>query len=67
VDLQRPQLPAARDPHCRQRGLPQELAAYERIAEIVDADPGRKQRARERYRLYRERGCALESHNISGE
>lgn len=47
--------------------LPAELPAYERIAEIVDADPGRKQRARERYRLYRERGCALESHNVSGE
>lgn len=44
--------------------VPPDLEAYERIAEIVDADPERKRSARERYRQYRERGCTLESHNV---
>lgn len=44
--------------------LPSEIDAYERIAEIVDVDPERKRLSRERYRQYRERGCALESHNL---
>jgi DNA polymerase-3 subunit chi len=38
--------------------------AYARIAEIVDVDPERKRRARERYRQYREQGLTLESHNV---
>ena len=45
-------------------GLPPEAGSYERIAEIVDADPDRKRIARERYKQYREQGFALESHNL---
>jgi DNA polymerase III subunit chi len=45
-------------------GLPPESQSYERIAEIVDADPERKRIARERYKQYREQGFALESHNL---
>jgi DNA polymerase III subunit chi len=44
--------------------MPPDVDAYDRIAEIVDADPERKRTARERYKLYRDRGCTLESHNI---
>ena len=44
--------------------LPADLDVYDRIAEIVDVDPERKRLSRERYRQYRERGCALESHNL---
>jgi DNA polymerase-3 subunit chi len=44
--------------------LPPDPGSYERIAEIVDADPERKRVARERYKQYREQGFALESHNL---
>jgi DNA polymerase-3 subunit chi len=44
--------------------LPSDVNAYERIAEIVDVDPERKRLSRERYKQYRERGCALESHSL---
>lgn len=44
--------------------LPPAIESYERIAEVVDADPERKRTARDRYKQYRERGCVLESHNV---
>ena len=44
--------------------LPADLETYTRIAEIVDIDPERKRTARERYKQYRERGCALETKNV---
>jgi DNA polymerase-3 subunit chi len=44
--------------------VPENFAEYERVAEIVPANPEQKQLSRERYKSYRERGCALESHNI---
>jgi DNA polymerase-3 subunit chi len=44
--------------------LPGDIAAYDRIAEIVDVDPERKRLSRERYKQYRERGCGLETHNL---
>jgi DNA polymerase III subunit chi len=44
--------------------VPENLDEYERIAEIVAADPEKKRLSRERYKSYRERGCALESHNV---
>ncbi|MGH8174946.1 MAG: DNA polymerase III subunit chi [Steroidobacter sp.] len=44
--------------------IPPNIEDYERIAEIVEADPERKRTARDRYKQYRERGCALESHNV---
>lgn len=45
-------------------GIPDELESYARIAEIVDTDPERKRLSRERYKQYRERGCAMETHNL---
>ena len=44
--------------------MPGDVNAYDRIAEIVDVDPERKRTARERYKQYREHGCAMESHNL---
>jgi DNA polymerase-3 subunit chi len=44
--------------------MPPDAAEFEQIAEVVDADTGRKQLARERFRQYRERGWTLESHNV---
>ncbi len=44
--------------------VPADAGQFERIAEIIDADPGRKQLGRERFRQYRERGWTLESHNV---
>ena len=44
--------------------LPSDYEQYARVAEIVDIDPERKRTARERYKLYRERGCTLETHNL---
>ncbi len=35
-----------------------------RIAEIISADPGSRQVGRDRYRLYRDRGFELSSHQI---
>lgn len=37
---------------------------FERVAEIVDADPAVKQAARERFRFYREHGITPTSHTI---
>jgi DNA polymerase III subunit chi len=45
--------------------MPADADEFEQIAEVVDADPGRKQLARDRFRQYRERGWALESHNVT--
>lgn len=39
---------------------------YERIAEIVTHEPEDRQRARTRYRSYREAGAEPETHNIGG-
>ena len=44
--------------------MPADVNAYDRIAEIVDVDPERKRAARERFKQYREQGCAMESHNL---
>lgn len=41
-----------------------DLDAYERIIEIVDVDPERKRLSRERFKIYRDRGCALRTHNL---
>jgi DNA polymerase-3 subunit chi len=45
-------------------GMPSDVNSYDRIAEIVDVDPERKRAARERFKQYREQGCAMESHNL---
>lgn len=44
--------------------IPEDFANFERIAEIVDADPERRRLSRERYKQYRQHGCTLETHNL---
>jgi DNA polymerase-3 subunit chi len=44
--------------------VPEVGGRYTRIAEIVDADPGRRQRGRERYKHYRDEGYKLVTHEL---
>lgn len=44
--------------------LPTDFENFERVAEIVDVDPENKRLSRERYKVYRERGCELDTHNL---
>ena len=45
--------------------LPADLEALTRVIEVVDADPQHKQQARLRYKQYRDRGCVIETKDIS--
>lgn len=45
--------------------IPDYWQKFPRIAEIVVADPEDKQRARERFRQYRERGLKVDTHEIN--
>jgi DNA polymerase-3 subunit chi len=40
------------------------FSRFERVAEIVNEDPKYKERARERFRFYRDRGYELQHHQI---
>lgn len=44
--------------------VPPIFSRFERVAEIVSADPQGKQAGRERYRFYLDRGYPLNQHNI---
>jgi DNA polymerase-3 subunit chi len=44
--------------------VPEFFSRFSRVAEIVGATDDEKAAARERFRFYRERGYALETHNI---
>jgi DNA polymerase-3 subunit chi len=37
---------------------------FARVAEVVDADAGRRHRSRERFKAYRAHGCLLETHRL---
>lgn len=45
--------------------LPDFFSRFERVAELIDNDPVIKQSGRERFRLYRDRGYTLKTHNIA--
>jgi len=47
--------------------VPPGFEGYARIAEVVDADAGRRQRGRERFRFYRERGIEPSTHELRSE
>lgn len=44
--------------------VPEGFAAFERVAEIVCSDEAMRARARTHYRFYRERGYALDYHEL---
>ncbi len=44
--------------------VPPAFAAFARVAEIIDGDGERRRLGRERFRQYRERGIAPETHNL---
>ena len=46
------------------QGLPARPELAARIIEIIDADPALRAAGRERFKAYRERGFALEKHDI---
>lgn len=45
--------------------VPEAAAGCERILEIIDAEPGRRQSGRARFKQYRDRGIEPATHNIS--
>lgn len=45
--------------------VPDYFAQFERIAEVVDNNTEDKDRARRRFRHYRDLGCQIETHEIS--
>jgi DNA polymerase III subunit chi len=48
------------------RKVPLFFSRFERVAEIVGGDTAERDSARERFRFYRDRGYALETHRIGG-
>lgn len=45
-------------------GVPEFFSRVERMAEIIDAHPDRRQQGRERFKYYRDRGYRVETHNL---
>jgi DNA polymerase-3 subunit chi len=46
------------------RSVPEFFSRYARVAEVVDANPARRDQSRERYRFYRDRGYQLNTHQL---
>lgn len=44
--------------------VPEFFSRYQRVAELVDGEENRRERGRERYRYYRERGYELQTHKV---
>jgi DNA polymerase-3 subunit chi len=44
--------------------LPDGFERFERVVELVDQQPDVLAKSRERFKQYRERGCAPESHRL---
>ena len=47
--------------------VPPDPARWQRIAEVVDSDSGRRQRGRDRFRAYRDRGLEPATHEMRSE
>ena len=43
--------------------VPEFFSRYDRVAEVIDADPARRETGRNRYRFYKDRGYELKTHN----
>ena len=44
--------------------VPEFFSRYERVAEVVDGNAERREKSRERYRYYRDRGYKLNTHQV---
>ncbi len=44
--------------------VPTFFSRFERVAELVDSEPQRRDAGRERFRFYRDRGYPLDTHNL---
>lgn len=44
--------------------VPEFFSRFKRVVDVVDPTPEAKQRARERYRFYKERGYSLQTHHL---
>lgn len=44
--------------------VPAFFSRFDRVAELVDNDPERREAGRERFRFYRDRGYPVETHNL---
>ncbi len=44
--------------------VPGFFSRYDRVAEVIDANPVRRENGRERFRFYRDRGYELNTHNL---
>jgi DNA polymerase-3 subunit chi len=44
--------------------VPEFFSRYQRVAELVDGNPARREQSRERYRFYRDRGYQLQTHQV---
>ncbi|MBN1237941.1 MAG: DNA polymerase III subunit chi [Gammaproteobacteria bacterium] len=44
--------------------VPEFFSRYTRVAEVVDSEEQRRERGRERYRYYRDRGYTLNTHQV---
>ena len=45
--------------------VPEHYDQYPRVVELVDNTPQDKARARDRFRVYRDKGCTLKTHQIN--
>ena len=45
--------------------VPEFFSRFQRVAEVVDGNDDEKKQARERFRFYRDRGYALQTHNLA--
>lgn len=45
--------------------VPPFFSRFERVAELIDADDGRRRAGRERFRFYRDRGYPIETHKLA--
>lgn len=45
--------------------IPSSFSQFERLAEVIFANDSSKEKGRDRYRFYKDRGYALETHKIS--
>lgn len=44
--------------------VPEFFGRYARVAEVVDGNADRRAQGRERFKIYRERGCELDTHQM---